>query len=78
MTSNRLALLVNVDGTRWVTTFREGDPVKHLMRGGRQYTCIMTMDTKHADWAQAWLWEAPNATVKVTVAPNVTATDIAA
>jgi hypothetical protein len=77
MTSNRLALLVNADGERWVTTFREGDTPKWLVRGGRHFTTIMTMDTKHIDWAQAWLWDAPNA-VKLSVALGDPVSNIAA
>jgi hypothetical protein len=68
MNTNRLALLVNADGERWVTTFREGDTPKMLVRNGRAFTCIMTMDEKHAEWARTWLWGAPNAPVKLSVA----------
>jgi hypothetical protein len=78
MTTNRLALLVNADGERWVTEFREGDVPKMLVRNGRAFTTIMTMDTRHIDWAQCWLWSAPNGKGKLSMALGVTESHIAA
>jgi len=72
MNSNRLALLVNADGERWVTEFREGDTPKMLVRNGKAFTTIMTMDTKHMAWANSWWAQqkraAPNGMDKVPLA----------
>jgi hypothetical protein len=78
MTSNRLALLVNADGTRWVTEFREGDIPKRVMRGGRSFECIMTMDMKHIEWANDWLFNSPNGHCVVSLAPNAPRLNIVA
>jgi hypothetical protein len=56
-TPQRLALCVSTAGERWVTTFI-GHPPKTVVKDGRAYTTIMTMDVRHRAWAARWLSEA--------------------
>ena len=53
--SDRLGLFVTNTGERWVTSVPDtGHPLKTIMRGGRQYTLLMTMAVEHVDFAETW------------------------
>ena len=53
---HRLALAINADGEKWITTVRDtGRTPRTVVHNGRAWTVLMTASVEHIDFANAWV-----------------------
>ena len=53
---HRLALAINADGEKWITTVRDtGRTPRTVVHKGKAFTVLMTASVEHIDFANHWL-----------------------